>query len=189
MTSSDSALSRSEQHLQMAEEGLRAFHAITEAHVAGKIPEVRPEKENKKPVEIWFLGGTALQLEEGMTGLGTEDTLKEMQVYWPRIPNFGMKEWRVYPNETGWAQVTVWAGTGVDGERKAANEVDVITTDKDFNIVRWEIYWDRPEWQAVWDYVSEDYLSQGKEPIKFPENYMEHIARQPGLAAYKNKEQ
>ena len=33
------------------------------------------------------------------------------QMYWQRIPDFGIERFRIYPSETGWVQVVYWGGT------------------------------------------------------------------------------
>ena len=167
-------MGRTERHLQLAEAGIRGHQAMTAAHVAGRKPVVRLATAGP-PTTLWILGRGEFVIKDGFHWGATEEQLKELQAYWHRIPNFGLTA-RVYPSETGWAQVLDWSGTGDDGKIRHAHEVDVITTDADFNITRFEIYWDRQQWKDLFAF-----LDEGKTPI---ENYAERIAREPGSAAY-----
>ena len=57
-------------------------------------------------------------------------------MYWKRIPDFGVKDTKVFASESGWAQVLYWSGTADDGRVFDAQEVDVVTTDEDFHVTR-----------------------------------------------------
>ena len=59
----------------------------------------------------------------------------------------------MFASDTGWAQVLYWGGTSDDGQEFRAQEVDVITTDDDFAVTRYEIYSDAKQWRDIVKFV------------------------------------
>jgi len=86
---------------------------------------------------------------------GDEESLAELRMYWKRIPDFGLKDIEVFPNPKGWVQLSYWCGRGVDGYDWRVGEIDVVTTDDDFNVTRFEAYCDADEWIKVLAYTFE----------------------------------
>jgi len=143
-----SAERRIERHCQMAEDGLREIQAFTEAHLAGKEPVITRSTTTGVPASFFTPQGGESVREQGITWGGSEKHLKELQIYWARIPDFGIDA-RIFPGEDGWAQVLYWSGTADNGELKEAQEIDVFKTDENFNIVRKEIYSDLGQWKEL----------------------------------------
>ena len=101
----------------------------------------------------------------------TETALRELQLYWKRIPTSVMDA-KVFASETGWAQVLYWGGTADDGREFHAQEVDVITTDDDFAVTRYEIYSDAKQWRDIVKFVHDGQLPDVDDG--------ELLAREPG---------
>jgi hypothetical protein len=146
--------SRTELHRATAEAALRAHQALTEAHVAGHEPEAEPIPDDAPSFTIYTpqLGEQQMQ---GTPMSGDERSLKELQMYWKRIPDFGVKRYEIFPSETGWAQILYWSGTGEDGVRYEAEESDIVRTDDDGNIARFEIYSDAGQCMRLVAYAND----------------------------------
>jgi hypothetical protein len=78
----------------------------------------------------------------------------EFQMYWTRIPDFGIKEYEVYPHEQGWVAKQVFRGTAIDGTPVVGHQIDFVTTDDQCRIVRIEWYVDSAEWERIWSVAS-----------------------------------
>ena len=162
---------RIERHRQMAEAGIREHQALSEANVAGHKPVIARASTSGVPATYFTPQGGEQQRPEGISWGGSEKTLKELQIFWKRIPDFRI-EARIYPSETGWAQVLHWIGTGDDGSDWEVQEIDVFTTDEAFNVTRMEIYSDLQQWKDLLDYLG---VGQMTGPA-----YYELIQSQPG---------
>lgn len=146
--------SRSERHREMAEAALRAHQGLTEAHLGGREPEPAPEQKPARSVAFYTpqLGESEL---DRTPMSGGEMSLRELEMYWKRIPDFGIKDYEIFPSEAGWAQVLYWRGTGEDGQEYLAEEVDIVRTDDDFNVTRFEIYSDAAQWMELVAYAND----------------------------------
>ena len=164
--------SRTDRHREMAEAGLREHQALTTAHVEGRTPTVVQHDPSGKPAAFFTPQLGESVIENGFAFGGTESALKELQLYWRRIPDFGVKDAKVFPSETGWAQVLYWGGTADDGRVISAQEVDVVTTDDDYDVTRFEIYSDAKQWRDILKFLNDGELPDA--------NYGELIAREPG---------
>ena len=116
---------------------------MTQAHIEGRTP-VSPERDSGRIV--YFTPQSGERVVEGDSIFGKGGALHELQMYWRRIPDFGIKQFEIFPTETGWAQTLHWSGTTADGEFVHAEEADVYKTDESFNIVRVEYYCDSKQW-------------------------------------------
>ena len=164
--------SRTERHREMAERGIREHQALTAAHVEGRTPVVTPTEPSGAPTVFFTPQMGEREVERGMAFGATETSLRELQLYWKRIPDFGVKDTKVFASENGWAQVLYWSGTADDGRVFDAQEVDVVTTDEDFHVTRYEIYSDAKQWRDILKF-----LHGGKLPDA---DYGELIASEPG---------
>ena len=79
---------------------------------------------------------------------------------------------RAKPPGSGWAQVLYWGGTSGDGQVFDAQEVDVFTTDDDFDVTRYEIYSDAKQWRDILKFLHGWQLPSA--------GYGELIAQEPG---------
>ena len=152
--------SRIERHREMAEAGLKHHQGLTQAKIEGREPVTgRPGM----PVGCVFhvTGMRETVITEG-SGFGAPDAaLRELRLYWHRIPDWGIKDYAIYPAEDGWIQFSYWGGTDTDGKKHAAWEAIRMFTDEDFNFYRVESIVDMKEWS---DLVA---FAQGREPGQF----------------------
>jgi hypothetical protein len=159
----------------MAEAGIRAHRALTDAHVSGGRHLIVPASSQATRT-VFFTPQMGEHIVEGGMAFGATDTaLGELQLYWKRIPDFGIKDAKVFPSDDGWAQVLHWGGTADNGDSITAQEVDVITTDDAFAITRFEIYSDAKQWRKIIELVHGGALPGG--------SYADLIARSPGTDA------
>ena len=165
-------MSRTERHREMAEAGIREHQALTAAHVDGRPPPVVRDGGSGTPTTFFTPQMGESVRDGGMSFGGTEHALQELQLYWKRIPDFGVAEAKVFAGESGWAQILYWGGTAEDGQEFRAQEVDVITTDDAFNVTRYEIYSDAKQWRDLLKFVHGGELPGA--------GYGELIAREPG---------
>ena len=162
---------RIERHRLMAEAGVREHQALTAANVAGRRQVIARSSTGGTPATYFTPQGGEQSRPEGISWGGSEKTLKELQIFWKRIPDFGI-EARIYPSETGWAQALNWRGTADDGSYWDVQEVDIFTTDEDFNVTRMEIYSDLQQWKDLLDYLGVGQMTGAA--------YYELIQSQPG---------
>ena len=131
----------------MAESALRGHQEMTRAHVEGREPvfdEVAPR------AVTYFTPQSGERVVEWSGGMrASSSSLKELKMYWQRIPDFGIERFRIFPSETGWVQVVHWGGTDLDGQHHRAEEVDVVDTDQECNVVRYEVYSDKAQWMEL----------------------------------------
>jgi hypothetical protein len=165
--------SRAERHQELAEAGIRAHQGLTTAHVERRAPAAG-HASGGKPTTLRTPQLGERVIESGFSFGATESALKELQLYWQKIPDFGVKDAKVFSSETGWAQVLYWGGTTDDGLPVSAEEVDIVTTDEDFDIVRYEIYSDAKQWRDLLKIVHDGRLPS--------QSYDEMMAAQPGTA-------
>jgi hypothetical protein len=166
---------RTERHREMAEIGVREHQALTTAHLDGRAPKVVDRRRGGKATIFYTAQQGERVVERGFVFGATEMALRELQMYWRRIPDFGVTDYKVFANESGWAQVLYWSGTGDDGRVYSAQEADVVTTDEDFAVTRFEVYCDAKQWRDIVAFVN-----GGKLPAA---DYDELIARERGSAA------
>ncbi len=138
----------------MAEAAIRAHQALTEAHVAGHEPVVTPPKDASRKVTLYTPQYGEHDVDDTVMA-GGEGSLRELRMFWQRIPDFGVKSYEVFASETGWAQVLYWGGTGLNDTLYQAQEVDVVRTDGEFNITRFEIYSDGKQWLKLVEYAND----------------------------------
>jgi hypothetical protein len=145
---------RTERHFEMAEAAIRAHQALTEAHVAGHEPVATAPKDASRKVTLYTPQLGEHEVDDNVMA-GSEGSLRELRMFWQRIPDFGVKSYEVFASEAGWAQVLYWSGTGLDGATYDAQEVDVVRTDDAFNITRFEIYSDGKQWLKLVEYAND----------------------------------
>jgi hypothetical protein len=85
-----------------------------------------------------------------MSGPDSMDPNAEFRMYWKGIPDYGIKDYEVWPVETGWIARLAYKGTARDGEEIVAHHVDIVTTDNQGRVVRLEWYVDQEQWLRVW---------------------------------------
>ena len=150
---------RIERHRAMAQERIRAHMAMTQAHMAGRVPVSM--SFDSGPVEYFTPQSNKAIIVEGGYIFGKDGQLRELRMYWDRVPDFGIKEFEVFPSESGWAQVLYWRGTTVDGQEIAGQEADIIRTDENFNVIRVEYYCESKQWTTL------AAIAQGVDPETF----------------------
>ncbi len=143
---------RTERHRQMAEKYLIEHQAMTQAHIEGRTPTL-PTAIQTGPVTFYIPQRGESIMEGGAHFADNALPLRELELYWKRIPDFGVKRYDIFASESGWAQVLYWGGTGEDGTVFNAEEVDVMKTDEDFRVTRFEIYSDAKQWRQLVAYV------------------------------------
>ena len=144
--------SRIERHYRMAEKYLLEHQAMTRAHIEGREP-VLPTVMQTGPVAFYIPQRGESILESGGHFADNALPLRELQLYWQRIPDFGIQRYDIFASETGWAQVLYWGGTGEDGTVFNAEEVDIMKTDENSRVTRFEIYSDAKQWRQLVAYV------------------------------------
>lgn len=161
--------SRSERHFAMAERYLKEHQAMTAAHVAGR-EIVLPTAIQSGAIDFYIPQRGESVMENGGHFADNALPLRELQLYWKRIPDFGVKRYEIFTNESGWSQTLYWGGTGEDGRVFNAEEVDIVKTDENFRVTRFEIYSDAKQWRQLVAYV------QNADPDTYVDgNYMELI--------------
>jgi hypothetical protein len=154
--------SRTERHLEIAEGHIRAHQAMTQAKIEGRTPVCPPSK--LKPGCVVFAPQSGERVVQNSI-YGPQDpkegSLKELRMFWARIPDFGIKHFHVFATEEGWGQILHWSGTGEDGELKHAEEASFSWTDPEFNVTRVELYSDSRQWMGVAAYAT------GSDPATF----------------------
>jgi hypothetical protein len=85
------------------------------------------------------------------TGAAPMEYTGEFLMYWSRIPDFRITEYKVWPTEQGWIARIIFGGTAKDGTPVRAHQVDVVTVDESGKVVRIEYHCDAGEWiNQVW---------------------------------------
>jgi hypothetical protein len=149
---------RIERHREMATRTLQVYQGLSKAHAEGREPILAPPPPG--PKVIFY---TPQQGEREVDASPYEDpgpALRELKMYWRRIPDFGVERFEVYPSETGWAQAMYWRGTGENGKTYTAEEADIVVTDEDCNIVRLEAYSDTHQWSKIVAYCNDMTLKE-----------------------------
>lgn len=144
--------SRSERHRQMAEKYLIEHQAMTLAHIEGRQPTL-PTAIQTGPVTFYIPQRGESIMEGGAHFADNALPLRELELYWKRIPDFGIKRYDIFTSDSGWSQVLYWGGTGEDGTVFNAEEVDIMKTDENFRVTRFEIYSDAKQWRQLVAYV------------------------------------
>lgn len=144
--------SPTQRHQQIAETYLQEHQAMTRAHVAG-LPPVLPTAIQSGPITFYIPQRGESILENGGHFADPALPLRELELYWQRIPDFGIQRYDIFANDTGWAQVLYWGGTGEDGTVFHAEEVDIMKTDETGRVHRFEIYSDAKQWRQLVAYV------------------------------------
>ena len=115
---------------------------------------------------------------EVVWGKGDHDQrlqLRELQFYWQKIPDFGPKEFRVIPDEAGWAAFIYWGGMERGGKVWRLMEADRVTTDAEFNVTRYEVHCELGQWRRLAASID------GSDPATFTAlDYDRVLAAQPG---------
>ena len=115
---------RVETHREMAR---RKYEAQAVGHEVGHIDVwYTPEGPAREPYELTLFSP---KRGEWKVSADTMDPNREFQMYWTRIPDFGIKDYEVWPVETGWIARLAYKGTARDGEEIVAHQVDIVTTD------------------------------------------------------------
>jgi len=154
----------------MADAALRGHQALTRAHVEGRDPVIEETPAEMTGTITYFTPQSGERVLEWTGGMrASEGSLQELAMYWQRIPDFAIERYRIYPSETGWVQVVYWGGTSEDGEHHRAEEVDVVDTDDDFNVVRYEVFSDKAQWMNLVAYAYD-------RPVEELGNYGDMIA-------------
>ena len=160
---------RTERHFAMAERYLKEHQAMTAAHVAGR-EIVLPTAIQSGPIEFYIPQRGNSVMQNGGHFADAAMPLRELQLYWKRIPDFGIQRYEIFTSEAGWSQTLYWGGTGEDGQVFNAEEVDIVKTDENFRVTRFEIYSDAKQWRQLVAYV------QHMDPETYVDgNYMELI--------------
>ena len=149
---------RIERHRAMAQERIHAHQAMTQANVEGRTPV---SMAFDRGTVTYFTPQSGERVSQDGYILGKDGQLRELMMYWDYIPDFGIKEFEVFPSEAGWAQVLYWGGTTVDGRQVSGQEADIIRTDSDLNVVRVEYYCDTRQWMEL------AALAQRQDPATF----------------------
>lgn len=160
--------SRAERHQEMAEAALRAHQALTQDHVAGREPQPVQYPDLQQPVTMYIPQYGENQFDHNPL-MGSETSLRELRMYWKRIPDFGVNEYEIFTSEKGWTQILCWRGTGEDGAEYRGDEVDVVYTDDDFNVTRVEIYSDAKQWSAIVAYANDKTIEEMKDSPGYAE--------------------
>jgi hypothetical protein len=85
------------------------------------------------------------------TGAPASEYTGEFLMYWSRIPDFRILEYKVWPTEEGWIARLIFGGTAKDGTSVRAHQVDIVTVDETGKVVRIEWHCDAGEWiRNVW---------------------------------------
>lgn len=144
--------SRTEVHRELAR---RRYESQVHGHENGRI-EIwyTPEGEIDEPYELTLFSPKRGDWTVPMTSRASMDSNPEFQMYWTRIPDFGIKDYTVWPNEDGWIARMTFAGTALDGTPVTAHQVDIVATDERCRIVRMEWYSDQLQWFNVFSVAS-----------------------------------
>ena len=141
-------MSRTERHREMAEQALTGHQELTRAHVEGRTPTPTDDRPARKVIFFTPQSGER-EVDWGGGMRSNRTSIRELEMYWQRIPDFGIERFRIYPSETGWVQVVYWGGTSEDGRHHRREEVDVVDTDEDGNVIRWEAHSDKQQWMDL----------------------------------------
>src|SRR5437868_4533687 len=155
------AQNRVEMHREMAR---KKYEAQKVGYQVGHIDIwYTPDGPAREPYELSLVSP---KRGDWTVSADTMDPNREFQMYWTRIPDFGIKDYEVFAHEDGWIAKQVFGGTAIDGTEVTAHQVDFATTDDQCRIVRLEWYIDSPQWLRVFSVAS------GK-PIEEVEKYFE----------------
>ena len=106
---------RTTRHSELAAAGIKEHQDMIAAHLAGLKPPIVRSYETGKPAIFFTPQSGEKIVKGGISWGGTEHALKELQMYWRRIPDFGVHEARIFASEEGWVQVLYWSGAAPDG--------------------------------------------------------------------------
>ncbi|MFC7886897.1 hypothetical protein ACFUVV_34165 [Streptomyces sp. NPDC057376] len=135
-----------------------------------------PDGEIDEPYELTLFSPKRGEWTVPMTGRDSMDSNPEFQMYWTRIPDFGIKEYDVLAHEDGWIARQVFGGTAVDGTSVTAHQVDFVTTDERCRVVRLEWYTDPNQWLRVWSVASGKPLAEVSELFDTHDGFKRLIA-------------
>lgn len=74
-------------------------------------------------------------------------------MYWPKIPDFGIQRFEVFPSKSGWAELRYWGGTAKDGRVFQAHAVVVQRTDENFVVTQKEVHVEGKQWSDLAAYA------------------------------------
>ena len=143
---------RTEVHRELAR---RRYESQVNGWKEGRIDIwYTPEGDIGEPYELTLFSPKRGDWKVQMTSRASMDSNPEFQMYWTGIPDFGIKDYTVWPNEEGWIARITFAGTALDGTSVTAHQVDIVTTDDKLRVTRLEWYSDQLQWFTVWSVAS-----------------------------------
>jgi hypothetical protein len=126
----------------------RKYDAMRVGHEIGYVKAwYTPDGEIHEPFNVTMFAPTS---GEHTVAVDSIDPNSEFQMFWKRIPDFGIKEYEVFPHEAGWVAKQVYRGTALDGSEVVAYQAEFVWTDDQCRVVRVERYKDMSEWHRVW---------------------------------------
>jgi hypothetical protein len=142
-----------QMHLEMAR---RMYEPQKTPH--WKLPVLSAMTADGKPRTPWKqetfgpLSGESSHIEKGEI---STDYTDEFRMYWSRIPDFHIAEYKVWPTKEGWIARIIYEGTTKDGTHVRAHQADIATVDETGKVVRFEWHCSEGEWiRQVWTRAS-----------------------------------
>jgi hypothetical protein len=109
----------------------------------------------RPPWKITTLGPLTGESSMTVTGAPATEHTGEFQMYWSRIPDFRIAEYKVWPTDEGWIARIIYVGTAKDGTPVRAHQVDIVSVDDTGKVTRIEWHCDAGEWiRQVWTKAS-----------------------------------
>jgi hypothetical protein len=163
---------RIQRHAQMGEEYWHMTMDCVTAHLQGRRP-LSPWLPRSADSVVAFAQTGDIPLGEGDENKIMQ--LKELQMFWQKIPDFGPKSFKLVPDENGWGVFLYWGGTDETGKKYLYYEADRVTTDANFDVTRYEIHCDLAEWMRLAAFVND------ADPDTFTiQDYLKAIQGMPG---------
>jgi hypothetical protein len=148
-----------------------------------------PDGEIHEPYDLTLFSPKRGDWTVRMTRPDSMNPNGEFQMYWTRIPDFGIREYDVFPREDGWIAKLVYKGTAFDGTSVTAHQVDFAYTDQQSRVVRMEWYTDQLQWFNVWSAASGKSVDEVRRKVESLDGWSQLIAETiagrgaPGTAA------
>ena len=143
---------RTEVHRELAR---RRYESQVNGYETGRVEMwYAPDGDIGEPYELTLFSPKRGDWKVQMADRYSNDSNPEFQMYWTGIPDFGIREYTVWPNEEGWIARMTFGGTALDGTPVTAHQVDIVTTDDKCRIARLEWYSDQLQWFGVWSVAS-----------------------------------
>jgi hypothetical protein len=128
--------------------------------------------DDQEPWEMRTWGPLNGELTVSMPRPPKKEHSGEFLMYWSRIPDFRILEYRVWPNEDGWIARIEYGGTARDGTSVLAHQVDIVTVDERGRLVRLEWHCDSNEWiNQVWTASSDLPADNVRELLAKPDGF------------------